>query len=123
MPKKSIDYNNTIIYRWVCNDLNVKDTYVGSTTDFVRRKWEHKSRCKNEKDAKYNFRIYRIMRENGGTENWSMVEIEKYPCADAREAQARERYWCEQLNAPSMNSQTPSNAPNTMSETYSYSHN
>ena len=28
MPKKEIDYQNTIIYKIACNDLNVKDVYV-----------------------------------------------------------------------------------------------
>ena len=34
MPRKEIDYSKTVIYKIVCNDLNVKDVYVGHTTDF-----------------------------------------------------------------------------------------
>jgi len=30
MPKAS-DYNNGIIYKFVCNDVDVPNTYVGST--------------------------------------------------------------------------------------------
>ena len=48
MPKKEINYQNTIIYKIVCNDLNVKDVYVGNTTDFTKRKWSHKSDCYND---------------------------------------------------------------------------
>ena len=38
--------------------------------------------------------------------NWSMLEIEKYPCKDRNEAQVRERYWIETLNA-NLNKQVP----------------
>ena len=40
-----------------------------------------------------------MIRENEGWNNWSMIEIEKYPCNDKNEACARERYWYELLNA------------------------
>jgi hypothetical protein len=94
MPRTPIDYSKTIIYKIVCNDLNIKDLYVGSTTDFNCRKTKHKSRCKS-KDMK----VYNMINENGGWENWSMVEIEKYPCKDSNEARARERFYYEALNA------------------------
>ena len=32
MPKKEIDYSNTIIYRIVCKDTNITECYVGHTT-------------------------------------------------------------------------------------------
>jgi hypothetical protein len=35
-----------------------------------------------------------------------MVEIEKFPCNDSNEANARERYWYENLNS-SLNSRFP----------------
>ena len=44
MPRKEIDYSKTVIYKIVCNDLNVKDVYVGHTTDFTKRKATHKSK-------------------------------------------------------------------------------
>lgn len=34
MPRTAIDYLKTIIYKIVCNDLNVKDVYVGGTSNF-----------------------------------------------------------------------------------------
>jgi hypothetical protein len=42
MPKKLIDYSKTIIYKIVCNDLNIKDVYVGHTTNFIKSKALHK---------------------------------------------------------------------------------
>jgi len=99
MPKKEIDYSKTIIYKIVCNDLNVKDIYVGHTTDFTKRKARHKYDCINHNSTKRNLKVYESIRENGNWENWSMIEIEKYYCNDCNEARSRERYWYELLNA------------------------
>lgn len=106
MPKGEIDYNSTIIYKLVCKDLNVKHIYVGHTTNFVKRKQSHKNRCNNANDKKYNLKVYQIIRENNGWDNWSMIEIEKYQCKDSNEARSRERYWYELLNAK-LNSYCP----------------
>ena len=96
---KGIDYSNTIIYKIVCNDLNIKDVYVGHTTNFTKRKQSHKKRCTDENNDKYHYKVYQTIREYGGWDNWIMVEIEKYPCNDMNEATKQERYWYEQLNA------------------------
>jgi hypothetical protein len=106
MPKIPIDYKKTVIYKIVCNDLSVTDCYVGHTTDFVRRKCGHKKRCTNETNDRYNLKIYKMIRQNGGWESFTMVEIEKFPCQDVFEATARERYYYEQLNS-TMNSHNP----------------
>jgi len=99
MPKKPIDYNNTIIYKIVCNNLDIKDVYVGHTTDFTKRKHQHKNICNNVNSKSHNFKVYNSIRENGGWDNWSMIEIEKFECQDKNEATARERYWFETLKA------------------------
>jgi hypothetical protein len=72
---------------------------VGHTTDFTQRKANHKSDCNNGKGNHHNLKIYKTMRENGGWDNYSMIEIEKYPCRDENEASAREREWFEILNS------------------------
>ena len=106
MPRLPIDYSKTVIYKIVANDLSITDCYVGSTTDFVRRKAGHKSICTNEKGRDYNLKVYKTIRDNGGWAEWCMVEIEKYPCNDVNEATSRERYWFEILNSD-LNSQYP----------------
>jgi len=99
MPSKTIDYSKTVIYKIVCNDLAITDIYIGSTTQFTKRKYNHKSLCLNEKGKKYNFKIYKTIRDTGGWDNWTMIQIEEYACANGNEARNRERYWYEQLNA------------------------
>jgi hypothetical protein len=99
MPKLAINFKNTVMYKLVCNDLEVKDLYVGHTTDFRKRKSNHKSRCYVEGGKKYHYKVYQFIRNNGGWNNWSMIEIEKYTCNDVNEAKARERFLIESLEA------------------------
>lgn len=96
MTKKIIDYSKTVIYKLVCNDLNVKEIYVGHTTDFTKRKNHHKHHSIHKSER---LPVYDYIVKNGGWLNWSMVEIEKFPCSDGNEARARERYWIENLNS------------------------
>jgi hypothetical protein len=99
MPRLAMDYSKTIIYKIVCNDLNVKDCYVGHTINMTKRKCSHKSHCNNENDKAHNLKIYQIIRENGGWDNWSMLLVEKFPCKDKYEACKREREVYEELEA------------------------
>jgi predicted GIY-YIG superfamily endonuclease len=46
MPRTPIDYSKTIIYKLIKNeDYDNTHIYIGSTTDFTRRKNEHKKIC------------------------------------------------------------------------------
>ena len=93
MPRTPIDYSKTLIYKLVKNDdYDNANVYVGSTTDFTRRKSEHKTSCNNEKHKEYNDKKYQYIRENGGWNEWLMIEIEKYPCNDGNETRTREEY-------------------------------
>jgi predicted GIY-YIG superfamily endonuclease len=106
MPRTPIDYTKTIMYKIVSKDLNNNYVYVGSTTDFAKRKSSHKTNCINENNRFYNIKVYKMIRENGGWNEFEMIEIEKYPCNDSNESAARERYWKEHFNA-NMNSNIP----------------
>ena len=99
MPKTNIDYSNTIIYKIVCKDINNKDCYVGHTTCFTKRKYRHKYCCNNPNDKGYNLYVYKFIRENGGWDNWEMVEVDKVSCVDSNEALKHERHYIEQLKA------------------------
>jgi len=96
MPK----YENSVIYKLChCNDLENENIYIGSTTNFRRRKWEHKNNCINENYEKYNYNVYQFIRENGNWENWVMIPIEQYPCNSKKELEVRERYHIELLKS------------------------
>mmetsp|Transcript_38254 Transcript_38254/g.49473 ORF Transcript_38254/g.49473 Transcript_38254/m.49473 type:complete len:180 (+) Transcript_38254:100-639(+) len=89
MPKTPIDYSKTVIYKLQHND-DESLLYVGSTTDFTRRKSQHKSDCNNENSTSYNQKKYQMIRSNGGWDAFTMIEIEKFPCRDSRQAHRRE---------------------------------
>ena len=108
MPKQNINYSNTVIYKIINNDVTVADCYVGSTTNFIQRKQVHKSTCHNATHTSYNSNVYKVIRDFGGWENWSMLELEKYPCKDKNEATLRERHWVDLLSA-TLNTNNPNN--------------
>ena len=89
MPKLPIDYSNTIIYKLVHKeDYEDTNVYIGSTSNFIKRRYCHKCCCLNKNNKKYNMKKYQYIRANGGWEEWNMIEVEKYPCVDKREAEA-----------------------------------
>lgn len=87
MPRTNVCYKNTVIYKIVCyNSEECNEIYVGSTTDFTKRKASHKSLCNKGDTSK----IYIIIRENGGWNNWRMLEVKKFPCENGNEAHSEE---------------------------------
>jgi hypothetical protein len=104
----NMTYNcKTLIYKIVCNDLNVLDSYVASTLNYKSRKNSHKSNCYNNFSPQYNNKLYTFIRENGGWDNFTMVLIEEYLYNGSKlVAKARERYWFEQLNT-GLNTNSP----------------
>ncbi len=99
MPLNPVNYSNTIMYKIVCNDLNITDCYIGHTTDFKSRKRQHKYDCNHETNKNYNKKAYQYIRDNGGWDNWSMIMIEEYNCKSKLEAEKRERELIEELKA------------------------
>ena len=104
MPKLQIDYSKTIIYKIVCKNLEIKELYVGSSTNFTQRKYDHKIKVNN---LSSQLKIYDFIRNNGGWDDWDMILVETYPCNNDLEKRARERFWYEELNA-SLNMRRPS---------------
>ena len=106
MPRLSIDYSKGLIYKLCCLDPNVKEIYVGSTTNFVERKKGHKGSHNNPNVKEYNYKVYQHIRAFGGWTNWEMVLIEYFPCDNELELGRRENYWKQELQS-SLNSRTP----------------
>ena len=115
MPKNNIDYSKTIIYKIVCKDINIKDCYIGSTTNFTNRKQQHKNH--SQSNIKSHLKVYVFINQNGGWENWEMIEIEKYNAIDHNDALKRERYFLEELKA-TLNKIIPSRTKEEYSKEY-----
>ena len=98
MPYKPIDYSKCSIYK-IEHVNDDKLNYIGNTTNFKQRKAAHKACCNNEKGSKYNYKLYQIIRKNGGWESFKMIELEKYPCKDRQEVERREYEIIRELKA------------------------
>ena len=62
--------NDITFYIIKCKDSKIKESYIGSTQDFEKRKQAHK---RNSLQSLYL--IYRTIRENGYWDNWIMVSL------------------------------------------------
>ena len=103
MVKSFMPCLNSIIYKIICKDINITNTYVGLTINFKQRKFSHENNCINLKKGK----LYDFIRDNGGWNNWQMIVVENYSCLTRKEAGLREKYWYEKLNA-NLNKNYPS---------------
>ena len=99
MPKVDIDYSNTIFYKIYCKDSAIDDLYIGHTTNFVQRKHAHKQGCKNNKSSNYNCKLYKVIRDNMGWDNWIMEIIAFHNCDDLYAAKKLEQSYFEDYKA------------------------
>ena len=83
------NYLQTVIYK-IEHKENKELVYVGSTVNFEGRKSSHKSHCNNENVKEYSYKLYVMIRENGGWDSFEMLEIKKFPCNNKREAELEE---------------------------------
>lgn len=84
------DYNQSIIYKIICKDTNINDLYIGSTTNYHSRKRQHKFCCNTPESKKYNYKVYKFIRENGGWNNWEMIPLEIVTCNNKMELNIKE---------------------------------
>ena len=89
MPLTKVDYSKTIIYKIQHREID-ELLYVGSTTDFTRRKAQHKRACNNVNGRHYNMKIYKMIRDNGGFDCFNMTIIKEFPCENKRQVETEE---------------------------------
>jgi hypothetical protein len=70
MPKLSKDYSNAVIYTIKHKKLNF--CYVGSTTDFEKRKRAHVYACQNPNNVYHNQLLYKVIRSLDGMDNFDI---------------------------------------------------
>ena len=81
------------IYEISCKDENIKSIYVGHTKTFFNRMENHKNPFNNNiRSPVYNYPLYKIVRENGGWNNWIINKLEIIQ-GDRDKAAEREQYW------------------------------
>jgi hypothetical protein len=72
-------YTNALIYKIINNDYPDL-IYVGSTTDFSGRGYQHKADCNKPHRPMYNSKVYKTIREHGSWDSWEMIKICDFPC-------------------------------------------
>ena len=90
---------NYIFYKICCEDNEY--VYVGSTCNFNNRKRQHKQNTNldNENGKEFHLKVYKTIRENGGWENWKMIQIGTREQITKRQAEQIEEEYILQLKA------------------------
>ena len=100
------DYSKCCVYKLCCKDATVESIYIGSTTNIIKRKHDHKKCCTNPDDKEYDTYKYQFIRDNGGWDNWCLIAIEEFSCSSKLEQLKMERNYIENLK-PSLNKTIP----------------
>ena len=85
MVKSFMPCLNSIIYKIICKDINITNTYVGLTINFKQRKYSHENNCINLKKGK----LYDFIRDKGvalgvaGDEQYKDLAEAEHPIAAA----------------------------------------
>ena len=100
------DYSKSIIYKICSTDDDVEDFYIGSTTNFRRRKCFHKNAVNNKNLKQYTYKVYEYIRRNSGWNSWGIVKICDVKAKSKRHLHSIERQFIEEWGA-TLNSQVP----------------
>ena len=93
MPLKAINHKNTIIYKIQHND-KPELLYIGHTTNFDSRKYQHRKSALKESGA-----IYELIREHGGWDAFTMSPIKQISCQNRIDALIEEQQCIDELGA------------------------
>jgi len=88
-------------YKLVCK-TDETIYYIGSTSNMKRRVITHKNVCSNPKKVSYNSKTYKIMRANGGFDNFTFINLGNIKNVTKEEAHHTEQAFIN-LFAPIMN--------------------
>jgi hypothetical protein len=81
-----------IMYKICPKNKDLNYCYIGQTTNFTNRKRQHVKNTVTESDKKhYHLKHYETIRQNGGWNEWEMIEIEKFNSKTKLEARMREQ--------------------------------
>ena len=85
------------IYSIICKDVDVPGIFVGSTRDLEHRKRKHK--FDSNDDTKNHIKLYKVIDETGGWDNWEFKILESFTCKTQTDAFIKERYYIDKLQA------------------------
>jgi hypothetical protein len=82
---------NYFMYKIFPKDIGLDYCYIGHTNNFEFRKSQHMSPCINLQNNKSHIKLYQVIRENGGWNEWEMVKLEEFNGKTKLEARMREQ--------------------------------
>ena len=100
------NYENGCIYIIKSKDETISDSYIGSTTNFERRKYQHKHNINLYTCVKHKYKLYQFIREHGGWDNFTMSILCHHSCECKHELMLKEKEFVLNL-MPTLNSQVP----------------
>jgi predicted GIY-YIG superfamily endonuclease len=92
-------YQKFVIYK-IYQKSEPSMVYIGSSTNFKRRKSQHKKNISNRRSKAYHYPLYQYIRNQGGWENFDMVIYLDYPCNSKNEGLTKETEIIKLLNSP-----------------------
>ena len=96
------------IYMIFCDtffyDNGCKSIYIGSTKEFDKRKNFHKRCCNNSNYKFSSYKLYKVIKENEGWNNWNMIELEYVEYNNKKDINILEQKYIQLFNSD-LNSQ------------------
>jgi predicted GIY-YIG superfamily endonuclease len=93
--EKDNSLKNFCIYK-IIPKQECKALYIGSTTNFKRRKNQHKKNSKNKFKKEV---LYEFIRALGGFDNFICEKVLEFPCETREEGLKKEKELIEKMNA------------------------
>lgn len=87
----SSNIDNYVMYKIIPKNTDLNYCYIGHTNNFVFRKRQHMLPCVDITHTKSHLKLYETIRQNGGWDEWEMVEIEKFIGKTKLQARIREQ--------------------------------
>ena len=93
MPRTPTDYSKTVIYK-IQHKEKPELLYIGHTTNLKKRYYAHKSSSQSS-----IFKLYCLIRENGGFDMFEMTQIKDFSCLSKAEALEEEERIIKEYNS------------------------
>jgi hypothetical protein len=90
---------NYTMYKILPKNAALEYCYIGHTNNFAFRKQQHRSPCIETSHSKAHIKLYETIRNNGGWDDWEMIELEKFNNKTKLEARIREQELIKEHNA------------------------
>jgi hypothetical protein len=79
------------IYQLYCKNPDIEECYIGSTINYVQRKYDHIRTCSNPNRIRGRIPAYEFISKNGGIENWDFKILNEVEYVDSKWSRMQEQ--------------------------------